>query len=210
MTPGQIHGFWFGEALTSLPEATRRMKFWFSSSADTDALIRDRFAPILHDAGRNALARWEDDPHACLALIIVLDQFARNIHRGTAAAFQHDALALAVARRGVEHGYLEHLHMLEQSFLLMPFQHSEGRSAQREGLVLFERIAVPPAPGWMVIAQEIVHFARLHCEIVERFGRFPHRNPILRRKSTPEEEAYLASNGQSFGQNVRSDPPLRG
>ena len=133
-------------------------------------------------------------------LIIVLDQFPRNIHRATPAAFEHDAQALDVARRGVGRGHLKSLHMLEQSFFLMPFQHSEDLSAQIEGLALFERLAADAPPKWDKIAQEIVYYARLHREIIARFGRFPHRNAILGREAKPAEEEYLAHRKESFGQ----------
>ena len=131
----------------------------------------------------------------------MLDQFPRNIHRAREAAFAHDDQALRVARRGVAVGHLEALTTMEQAFLLMPFQHCEDLDCQREGLALFERmLAGAPAP-WHAVAENVVNYARLHLELVERFGRFPHRNAILGRASTPAELEYLNSGAETFGQS---------
>ena len=180
------------------------MRFWFGSDRETDRHIAGHFAPTLHAASQGLLEDWETHPRGCLALTIVLDQFPRNINRGTAAAFQHDALALAVTRRGLSAGHLRALATLEQAFLLMPFQHCEDLACQREGVALFERMHAEAPSEWLPIADNIVQYARLHAEIIERFDRFPHRNAVLGRASTPEEIEFLKSNTESFGQGAEA------
>ncbi|MEN3352903.1 MAG: hypothetical protein V7640_1061 [Betaproteobacteria bacterium] len=202
MTPEEVHEFWFGDALTDPEKAKARMTFWFRATPDIDALITQRFATAVQDAASGALAAWTLKARPGLALIIVLDQFPRNTGRGTAAAFAHDRPALIVARRGVAAGFLDALTTVEQAFFLMPFQHSEDLACQREGMALFQHLAEVASSEWRPIAEEMLRYARMHLEIIERFGRFPHRNRILGRHSTPDERAYLNSNQESFGQTV--------
>ena len=176
------------------------MDFWFRADSQADRTIANRYAATLEAAASGALDAWEAQPRSCLALVVVLDQFPRNIYRGSAAAFAHDARALAVTRRGVAAGHLRALETLEQGFLLMPFQHSEDLARQREGLELFERMLESAPPQWHSLTEGMVRYARLHRDIVERFGRFPHRNAILARESTAAELEYLATDHDSFGQ----------
>jgi uncharacterized protein (DUF924 family) len=131
----------------------------------------------------------------------VLDQFPRNIHRGRPRAFAHDDHALRVTRRGVADGHLEALTTMEQAFLLMPFQHCEDLDCQREGMALFERLLASAPPPWRSVAENVVNYARLHLELIERFGRFSHRNAILGRTSTRAELEYLNSGAETFGQS---------
>jgi uncharacterized protein (DUF924 family) len=182
-------------------KASQRRALWFQSRRDTDETIARRFAPTLKAAAQGALADWETQPRSTLALIIVLDQFPRNMHRGTAAAFEHDARALGVTRRGVAAGFLRPLSTVEQAFFLMPFQHCEDLSCQREGLELFQRMMDEAPAEWRTLAEGMLRSAGKHLEIVQRFGRFPHRNAILGRPSTPSELEYLQSNSESFGQS---------
>jgi len=200
-TPEDILDFWFGDALADPAKAMQRMAFWFKSSRETDRLIAERFAMIVETAGEG-LAGWEALPRACLALVIVLDQFPRNIHRGTPAAFEHDEEALAVARRGIAAGHLGALATVEQAFLLMPFQHREDLACQREGVALFEGMVREASQEWRTLAGENLKYARLHLDIIERFGRFPHRNAILGRASTAAETEYLETSTESFGQKI--------
>jgi uncharacterized protein (DUF924 family) len=202
MTPEEIHEFWFADAMTAPAKADARTTFWFHSTPEADALITRRFAGVVQEAASGALAAWALKARPGVALIIVLDQFPRNIGRGTAAAFAHDRQALIVARRGVAARFLDELTTVEQTFFLMPFQHSEDLACQREGVALFEHIAEAALPEWRPFAENILRYARIHREIIERFGRFPHRNRILKRDSTPDELEYLNSNSESFGQSV--------
>jgi uncharacterized protein (DUF924 family) len=202
MTAEDVLAFWFADAADNPSKSAARMDFWFKSRRETDEAIARRFAQAVRDAGRGLLAEWEREPRSRLALIIVLDQFPRNIHRGTATAFQYDPPALDLSRRSVSVGHLWPLTTIEQAFALMPFQHVEDLAAQREGLALFEEMAGRAAPEWHDLAGGIVKYARMHLELIERFGRFPHRNAILGRTSTPAEQDYLRSNSESFGQTA--------
>ena len=199
-SPGDIHAFWFADALGDPERAQARMRWWFGSDAGTDRLIAQRYTPALDATARGALSSWEGEPRSCLALVIVLDQFPRNIHRAQPAAFAYDARALEVTRRGLAAGHLQALATIEQAFFLMPFQHCEDLACQRESVVRFERMVEAASPAWREVAQGVLDYARLHLEIVERYGRFPHRNAILGRASTAQEIDYLASTSESFGQ----------
>jgi len=173
-----ILDFWFGAA----PDGAMR-KEWFQSTPAFDAEIRARFADDVAKARRGDYDAWRDEARACLALIILLDQFPRNLFRDSAEAFASDGAALAVTRHAMARGYQTALGPMEQMFLFMPFQHSEDRTVQAESVAVFGRVqglgAVP------------VQHAQRHHDEIKRFGRFPYRNAALGRTSTAEEEKYL-------------------
>ena len=179
MRPQDILSFWFGE-LTP--------KQHFSKDAALDALIRTRFGPTLAAAARGELHPWRTDAPGRLAEILVLDQFPRNIHRDTPLAFACDALALRLARELVALGLDQALPTPHKPFAYMPYMHSEDLDAHTEALPLFSQ------PG----LENNLHFLHRHTEIVRRFGRYPHRNAVLGRESTPEELAFLQQPGSSF------------
>jgi uncharacterized protein (DUF924 family) len=196
-----VHRFWFADTIDDPQAAKARSDVWFRSSKAFDQEVRRRFAPTILAAAGGELSAWEDAPRSCVALVIVLDQFPRNAYRNTAAAFEHDRLALAVTRRAIAVGYLDDaLSMPECAFLLMPYQHVENEAKQREGLRFFERLVALAPPEWRPFAENSFQFARRHLEIVERFGRFPHRNAVLGRPSTAAEREYLDSKPETFGQ----------
>lgn len=171
--------FWFGE-LTS--------DDWFTSKEETDEAIRQRFR-ALHDEMRIAIpAEAFLDPHAALAAVIVLDQFSRNMFRGTADAFATDRLAVAIARNALDSGFDAALPEEQRHFLYMPFMHSESLDDQNRCVALFEKLE-----------GDDVKYAVEHRDIVARFGRFPHRNRALGRETTEEERAFLAGH-EGFGQ----------
>jgi voltage-gated potassium channel len=198
--PDEVHRFWFADATADPQAAEARDKVWYGTSPDFDAQIRERFEPTIAVAGRGELSSWETTPRSCVALVVALDQFPRNAYRNTAAAFAHDARALEAARHGVAAGYLDALSIPEQAFLLMPYQHAEDAATQREGVLWFERLHAKAPVEWHAFTANCLGFQRRHLEIIERFGRFPHRNAILGRKSTAEEREYLASKPETFGQ----------
>ena len=173
---------------------------WFDVSPDTDAGIRERFGATVEAAVRGELASWTGAPRPALALVVLLDQFSRNIWRGTARAFAQDAQALDVARQAVAAGFLGELAPIEQVFLTLPFEHAESLDAQREAVRLCREIAATAPPDWRSFLQGFLPYAEQHLELIERFGRFPHRNAVLGRVSTAEEAAYLAAGGETFGQ----------
>jgi uncharacterized protein (DUF924 family) len=198
--PETVLAFWFGAAAGDPATASARESFWFGVSPETDALVRGQFAIAVETAASGALDGWLGQPRSALALVLLLDQFPRNIHRGTAAAFACDARARAAARHATGAGYLEALGPLESSFLLLPYQHSESLDDQRESVRLAARLRAEAPPAWRPVLTEYLAFAQQHLALIERFGRFPHRNAVLGRTSTAGELAHLASGGTSFGQ----------
>ena len=201
--PEAILEFWFGAAAHDPAQAAARAGLWFGSSAETDALIRERFTPVVEAAARGELAPWARAPRSALGLVVLLDQFSRNIWRGTARAFAHDPQALAVAQASVASGDLEQLEPVEQMFLVLPYEHSESLEHQRTSVGLFTQIATAAPPTWRRLVEGSLKFAAQHLALIERFGRFPHRNFVLGRESTAEEEAYLRAGGATFGQGGR-------
>jgi uncharacterized protein (DUF924 family) len=198
--PEEILSFWFADAAEDPVKAKIRSEVWFGTSAESDRVIRERFSGTVAAAGRGELSEWRTDSRSTLALIIVLDQFPRNIWRGRAEAFAYDPQALETAQRGVRAGHLPQLSPIERAFLIMPFQHTESLENQRESVRLYEDLVRSAPPEWRNLLEENLSFARQHLIIIERFGRFPHRNRVLGRSSTAEEENYLASGGATFGQ----------
>jgi uncharacterized protein (DUF924 family) len=201
--PQSILDFWFADASGDPARAEARESFWFGSPGETDAVVRQRFGAAIEAAARGELAAWQNAPRSALALVLLLDQFPRNVGRGTARAFAHDAHALVTARAAIAAGHLEHLAPIEQAFLILPFQHSESIEMQRESVRRSEEIRRAAPPSWQPLLAHYADFARQHLALIERFGRFPHRNRALGRDSTPEERAYLAAGGASFGQETR-------
>jgi uncharacterized protein (DUF924 family) len=196
----EILQFWFGDADASPEALKQRIRAWFMSGGALDEEIAARFADTLAAASSGRLSGWTESPRGRLALILVLDQFPRNIHRGTARAFQFDADALAHCLEGLELGQDKALGTLERVFFFMPLQHAEDKHMQALAVEHFSALIDE-------CAQEHKHFhtrsadsARKHREIVERFGRYPHRNRVLGRTNTDDEDAYLAGDSPTFGQ----------
>lgn len=190
MSPGAVLDFWFGtppEGVT--PE---RRELWFGKNAETDALIRLRFADVYEQARRGALGSWLAEPRSCLAFVIVTDQFPRNLFRETAAAFATDALALNASRRALSMGFDQRLQPVERAFLYLPFEHSEDTADQDRAVALFASMRHEPG------MEGFYDYALAHQRIIARFGRFPHRNAILGRASTPDEIAFLREPGSRF------------
>lgn len=186
-TPEDVLAFWFD---ADAPDRARPE--WFRKSPEFDEAIRARFGATHAEALRGGLTDWEAPLRARLALIIVLDQFSRNLHRDSPLAFAGDSRALALARRTVEEGGDRRLLPLERQFVYLPFEHAEDRASQRESLRLFDLLeAFPETRG-------LGEWARRHAVIIDRFGRFPHRNAALGRASAPEEIAFLAEPGSRF------------
>lgn len=162
---------------------------WFAADPDFDRAIRERFERIHMLATQGLLAEWEKDPDGTLALLLLTDQFPRNLYRGSAHAFASDPIARAVAERAIEKGFDRRFDPALRSFFYLPFMHHEDMAGQLRALVLYEKLI---ADGGDI---EGLNFARLHADLIARFGRFPHRNVMLGRISTPEEIAYLAQGG---------------
>jgi len=182
--------FWFGTPFSR--HRGRPRPEWFRKSAEFDAEIRQRFSREHDEALAGRLSAWEETPHAGLALVILLDQFSRNMFRDSPGAFAADHAALGMARRMVERGLDRLLSPIERCFIYLPFEHSEDLAVQRRSLALFERLRFSSDCAGSV------DYAYRHYEIILRFGRFPHRNDILGRVSTAEESDFLSQPGSGF------------
>lgn len=178
MTPETIIDFWFAESSRG---------FWFRSTPEMDARLRDRFIGVWLAAAEEELISWEESPEGALALIIILDQFPLNMFRGKPLAYATEEQARNIARAAIDRGLDRDLSNEQNSFLYMPFMHSEDMADQALSIKLFEQSGLEGS----------IRFAQHHHDIVQRFGRFPHRNKILGRQSRGEEIAYLASS-ESF------------
>jgi len=198
--PDNIIGFWFGQACESPAAALERNAFWFGSDAAVDQQIWELYADAVTDAGAGYYADWAESAAGRLALIILLDQFPRNIFRGTAEVFRYDAKALELAGQGVTLSQLAGLTVPEQAFFLMPYQHSEDAAVQNAGVALYSAMVDEAADEWRDVAAGYRDFAAQHRDIIVEYGRFPHRNNVLGRSSTPAEDGYLAGGGATFGQ----------
>ncbi|HZK89343.1 MAG TPA: DUF924 family protein [Stellaceae bacterium] len=190
--------FWFGPY--AHPERLHHKQIWFRSTPEFDASVRAGFAADHDAAVAGAFADWEAAPLSALALVMLLDQVPRNIFRSSPRAFASDPLALATARRALARGDDQAVPAAWRLFFYLPFEHSEALADQQRGIELL--LALPPVPG----RPGEGHMTRLHLEIIERFGRFPHRNAILGRASTAEEMAFLIECEHRFGQPT--PPPL--
>ncbi len=178
--------FWFGAP----PHVSRET--WWRKDPMFDAEIRDRFGDATGKALAGAYGGWCVTAHGSLARVLLLDQFTRNAFRDTGKAFAGDARALATARDAIARGHEAALDPFERWFLYMPFQHSEDREVQRQSLALFTALA--REPGF----DGALDYPRRHAAIIERFGRFPHRNALLGRQSTKDEIEFLHQPGSSF------------
>ena len=189
--------FWFGEDL-SRPLANSER--WFRRDTAFDNEVRERFGGLLQLAGQRACDHWNDWPDTALALVIVLDQFSRNIHRDSGQAFAHDALARQCTLAGVARGQDTMLPPVQRWFFYMPLMHAEDLALQDRGLVLFGDLAATPnlAADVAEALAGVVDYALRHRDVIERFGRFPHRNAVLGRESTPEERAWLEAHPDGF------------
>ncbi len=182
----EVLEFWFGPA----PGPVRAA--WFAKDPAFDEAIRQRFGATIERALAGGFVQWEIAPRGALARIVVLDQFTRNAFRDTPRAFAGDAIALACATRLADSGGDLALAAVERWFAYLPFEHAESLAAQERSLALFERLARDSGDA------APLDWARRHADVVRRFGRYPHRNAILGRRSTPAEEAFLGEPGSRF------------
>jgi uncharacterized protein (DUF924 family) len=194
----EIHAFWFGSNPDDAAVAAERAKLWWAKDAAVDAEMRRRFASCVAGAASGRLDAWLATPRGRLTLILVTDQFPRNIYRDTAQAFCYDALALAWSKDGIRDGVHLSLRPIERVFFYLPLEHSEALDDQVQSLQLFSELVANAKPEHKAMFDDFLRFAQRHHEIIACFGRFPHRNRILGRASTPEEQAFLQQKGSSF------------
>lgn len=196
----EILSFWFKEQELSAPQIDRRMDTWFGGDPDFDQEIRKEFADDVDRACEGELDHWADEPRGRLALIILIDQFRRNLYRNTAQAFSMDRLALKLCVEGAMEKKDKGLTPIQKVFFYMPLQHTESKKVQAKSVELFGRLAKSVSPTFRETFLTIAQFAELHKDIIDQFGRFPHRNKLLGRENTPEEDEYLAGDSPDFGQ----------
>jgi uncharacterized protein (DUF924 family) len=187
-----ILAFWFDESQDNQAYCEERRQLWFAQAPQFDQEIRDRFTNDYQLAAERQLMDWQEVPRPALALIILLDQFPRNMFRGDSRAFATDPLAREVAAVLVQRGTDRQLLPVERMFVYLPFMHSENLTRQRQSVALFRQLAQDCS------YMDSQSYALRHKEIIERFGRFPHRNAILGRPSTPEEIEFLQQPASSF------------
>jgi len=192
--------FWFRDGDLNSDKAKKRFQVWFNATPEFDQDIKERFENLMIKARSSELENWENSPEGCLALIILLDQFTRNVYRKTRAAFSGDNLAIQIAKHGVEMGFDKKLPVLYRVFMYMPFMHSEVIADQDQCVMLFENLEAESTQEWKEVFAGNGYYAREHRDVVTRFGRFPHRNRAWGRESTSEESAYLENGGDSYGQ----------
>jgi uncharacterized protein (DUF924 family) len=190
---------WFADALNSPGAIADRQDWWFKADSERDEALGRKYAALVEQSASGHLYRWLEHPEGRLALILALDQLPRNLFRGTPRAFAYDARTAAWCLAAVHTGQDRLLKPIQRVFLYMPLQHFEDLQAQETGVSLYERLARENA-DWPVFEKDFLAFARVHRNIIARFGRFPHRNAVLGRVSTPAEEEYLAGDAPSFGQ----------
>ena len=195
-----ILSFWFKEQELSAPQIDRRMDTWFGEDPVFDHEIRKEFADDVEKACKGQLDHWADEPRGRLALIILIDQFRRNIYRNTAQAFSMDKLALRLCVEGAMEKKDKGLTPIQKVFFYLPLQHSESAKVQAKSVELFARLAESVSRTYQETFLTIAQFAELHKDIIDQFGRFPHRNKLLGRENTPEEDEYLAGDSPDFGQ----------
>lgn len=199
--------FWFGEESSQLNEAQPRSsqdiakqqsKLWWSKDETIDNDILQRFEPTLKALLTGHYSSWFETPQGRLAAIIVLDQFSRNMYRDNAHAFTQDSLALHWALQGIRQGDDKKLTPLQKVFFYLPLEHCEQLNMQNLAIEKFEQLAADSPASFSDLANGFLNYAQQHQQVIARFGRFPHRNPILNRDSTQEEQEYLAQPGSGF------------
>jgi uncharacterized protein (DUF924 family) len=200
----KVREFWFGKLPLPPADLEKRMRLWFGSDLPPlhlqkwDESIRKQFEPLVQQALAGELDQWADGPRRRLSLILVLDQFPRNIYRGLSKAFAGDEKALALALSGIHSGADAALDPVERMFFYMPLQHSELRDVQDESVAAFKRLAMEAPENLKATFEQNLDYAKRHRDVIMRFGRFPHRNRMLGRLSTPEENTYMKEGGEDF------------
>jgi uncharacterized protein (DUF924 family) len=211
----RVREFWFGKRWTGPLESPlsseagvesleERVGLWFGDDSalrrQQDEAMRLQFSKLLDRAALGELASWADSPRRRLSLILLLDQFPRQMYRGTARAFVYDGQALSLALSGMQSAADGALNVVERMFFYMPLQHAESLEVQDESVAAYGRLLSDAPPQIRATFADAFQSAESHRSLIQRFGRFPHRNAILGRDTTPEERVFLDSSGNTFGQ----------
>jgi uncharacterized protein (DUF924 family) len=203
----KIRTTWFGETLTDPSAIGARQAFWFAPDPARDRALADEWSDVVDDAAAGRLDRMGRHATGRLALILLLDQFPRNIYRGQPRCFARDGRARYLMRDGMSRLMDLELSPTERAFFYMPLQHSEFLEDQESSVARYEQLLREVDTALRPEFEGFLEFALQHRDIVARFGRFPHRNAILGRLDTPEEASFLAAGGESFGQRRARPAP---
>jgi uncharacterized protein (DUF924 family) len=196
--PEDLLAFWFGDDLDDASTVAARCAIWFAGDERFDAEIQARFADLPERALHGELDGWEDAARGALALLIALDQLPRNLHRNDSRAFACDARARELAEAAIARGDDQRVHPLEAVFFYLPLEHAEDRAAQQRCVELCETLLERAPPPTRAHFEGFLDYAKRHQAVIERFGRFPHRNGVLGREDTQEERLYIRAGGETF------------
>jgi uncharacterized protein (DUF924 family) len=196
--PERVLAFWFGTPGSARDIAGRQGKLWFGKSLENDRAVIEQFGATLTDGAQGRLDRWANTPRGRLALVIVLDQFPHHVYRNQPASFATDDDALRHCLAALAVGEDRLLTPIERVFLYLPLEHAESLESQERAVALYAGLAREAAPDERALFDDFLDYARRHRDVVARFGRFPHRNDILRRPSTPDEIEFLKQPGSRF------------
>jgi len=197
-SPESVLAFWFGAPGSAAEVAGRQGKLWFGKLPLNDQRVIEQFTDTLAAASQGWLDHWAGTPRGRLALVIVLDQFPHHIHRDQPQAFATDPQSLALCLTALAAGEDRQLAPIERVFLYLPLEHAESIDMQDRSVALYEILAHEAAPDERALFDNFLDYARKHRDVVARFGRFPHRNAILGRLSTPDEREFLTQPGSRF------------
>ncbi|MEM5518802.1 DUF924 family protein [Henriciella sp. AS95] len=198
-TPENVLDYWIGGSAESASAIADMQPRWFQKSFETDKQIADNFIDVLADLASGKANEWaRQGARPRLAAIIVLDQFSRNLFRGHKLSFAHDAIARNLMKTGLALGEDKQLSETERVFFYLPAEHSEDMLDQKLSVRLFKQLVAEARPEFKDFCASTLDYAKAHFEVVDEYGRFPHRNKVMRRTSTPEERAYLSQPGAGF------------
>jgi uncharacterized protein (DUF924 family) len=192
----EVYRYWFGSLSEPDEFPKEKSEIWFKQSDATDSFIRDSFGAFIPEAAKVEWNLAELTREQQIALVVLFDQFPRNIFRTSGDAFAYDAKARDLARRLIDGR--RRFHRIERSFLYLPFEHSEDSGDQDFSVLLFAEEAVSAPEPWTGTSRIYLDYATRHRDLIRKFGRFPHRNAVLGRPSTPEEEAFLNEHGRGY------------
>ena len=199
----EILSFWFGPLKSEKKWDKDKAKVWFSSTESHDQKIGELFEELVDQASCSKLKSWESEPRGRLALILLLDQFPRNIYRGTEGAYRFDPLSLMLTVEGIARGDDRLLFPIQRHFFYLPLMHAESLEHQLLSLFLFDALAREVDEEIKGHFIEANNYAKEHFEVIKKFGRFPHRNAVLNRRSSEEEESYLSRSPATYGQSKK-------
>jgi len=202
-TAEEVLSFWFGSLTDPTQWDKAKEQLWFQSTQEWDQEIERNFKDDVHQAARGEYAAWGSAPKGCLALIILLDQFPRNVFRGSSEVYAYDSLAQTCCLEGISLGLDQKLFPIERQFFYLPLMHSEEISHHKLSLSYYRKLKEEAGPRSAAYFSNVLEYAEGHYNIVKSYGRFPHRNAILNRRSTQEEQAYLSKQTHSYGQSAK-------